>query len=134
MEEEKLVPDVIFLDIEMPGMTGMKLAETIVNTNFRCHIIFCTSYPQYALDAIELHIGGYLGYLLKPITKEAVEKEIGEIRFPAVDNFRDEDACKVCMEEGHRILVKTVCDWEVRIDVDTRKVLTVRNINKIHFD
>jgi hypothetical protein len=65
---------------------------------------------------------------------EAVEKEIGEIRFPAVDNFRDEDACKVCMEEGHRILVKTVCDWEVRIDVDTRKVLTVRNINKIHFD
>ena len=76
MEEEKLVPDVIFLDIEMPGMTGMKLAETIVNTNFRCHIIFCTSYPQYALDAIGLHIGGYLGYLLKPITKEAVEKEI----------------------------------------------------------
>ena len=76
IEEEKLVPDVIFLDIEMPGMTGMKLAETIVNTNFRCHIIFCTSYPQYALDAIGLHIGGYLGYLLKPITKEAVEKEI----------------------------------------------------------
>ena len=76
MEEEKLSPDVIFLDIEMPGMTGMKLAETIVEKNPKCHIIFCTSYPQYALDAIWLHVSGYLGYLLKPITKEAVEKEL----------------------------------------------------------
>ena len=80
MEEEKLSPDVIFLDIEMPGMTGMKLAETITNMNPKCHIVFCTSYPQYALDAIWLHVEGYLGYLLKPITKEAVEKEIQYIQ------------------------------------------------------
>ena len=76
MEEEKMFPDVFFLDIEMPGMTGMKLAETIVNMNPECHIIFCTSYSQYALDAIWLHVSGYLGYLLKPITREAVEKEL----------------------------------------------------------
>ena len=76
MEDEKMFPDVFFLDIEMPGMTGMKLAETIVNMNPECHIIFCTSYPQYALDAIWLHVSGYLGYLLKPITREAVEKEL----------------------------------------------------------
>ena len=76
MEEEKISPDVIFLDIEMPGMTGMKMAETVVNINPKCHIIFCTSYPQYALDAIWLHVEGHLGYLLKPITKEAVEKEL----------------------------------------------------------
>ena len=72
--------DILFLDIEMPGMTGMTLAETIANMNPKCHIIFCTSYPQYALDAIWLHVEGYLGYLLKPITKEAVEKEIQYIQ------------------------------------------------------
>ena len=72
MEEEKLSPDVIFLDIEMPGMTGMKLAETVVNMNPKCHIIFCTSYPQYALDAIWLHVEGHLGYLLKPIEQQVL--------------------------------------------------------------
>ncbi|MBQ5674841.1 MAG: response regulator, partial [Lachnospiraceae bacterium] len=41
MEEEKLSPDIIFLDIDMPGMTGMTLAETIANMNPKCHIIFC---------------------------------------------------------------------------------------------
>lgn len=76
IEEEQTFPDLIFLDIEMPGMTGMKLAESIVAINPKCRIIFCTSYAQYAIDAIGLHIEGYMGYLLKPITKEAVEKEL----------------------------------------------------------
>ena len=62
------------MDIFKIVLIGMTLEETIANMNPKCHIIFCTSYPQYALDAIWLHVEGYLGYLLKPITKEAVEK------------------------------------------------------------
>ena len=81
METENIFPDIIFLDIEMPGMSGIKLVEEIVAKNPNCKIIFCTSYPQYALDAIHLHIGGYMGYLLKPITKEALEKEIEYVKF-----------------------------------------------------
>lgn len=77
METEDIFPDIVFLDIEMPGMSGIQLAEKMVEKNPNCKIIFCTSYAQYALDAIQLHIGGYMGYLLKPITKEALEKEIG---------------------------------------------------------
>ena len=76
MEEEKKIPEVLFLDIEMPGISGMKFAELIVEKNPNCNIVFCTSYPQYAIDAIQLHVEGYMGYLLKPIAKEALEKEI----------------------------------------------------------
>lgn len=80
METENIFPDIIFLDIEMPGMSGINLAERMVAENPNCKIIFCTSYPQYALDAIQLHIGGYMGYLLKPITKAALEKELGYVK------------------------------------------------------
>ena len=90
METEKIFPDIIFLDIEMPGLSGIKLAEQIVTKNPNCKIIFCTSHPQYALDAIQLHIGGYMGYLLKPITKEALEAELGYIKskFQSMDSLR----------------------------------------------
>ena len=79
-EAKQLFPDIVFLDIEMPGMSGIQLAEKMVEKNPDCKIIFCTSYAQYALDAIQLHIGGYMGYLLKPITKEALEEEIRYIK------------------------------------------------------
>lgn len=90
METEEVFPDIIFLDIEMPGMSGIKLAEKIVSKNPDCKIIFCTSYSQYALDAIQLHIGGYMGYLLKPITKEALEAELGhmKLQFPSMESIR----------------------------------------------
>jgi two-component SAPR family response regulator len=79
MEKEDIIPDILFLDIEMPGISGMKFAEKIVAQNPNSNIIFCTSYPQYAIDAIQLHVEGYMGYLLKPITRNAVEKEISYI-------------------------------------------------------
>lgn len=78
MKEERLRPDIAFLDIEMPGMTGMGLAEAILEWDPECAIIFCTSYEQYAIDAIHLHVSSYLGYLLKPITAQALKKEIDQ--------------------------------------------------------
>lgn len=69
--------DVAFLDISMRGMGGLKLAEKIVELHPDCRIIFCTGYTQYALDAIQLHVSGYL---LKPITAEAVQRELDHIK------------------------------------------------------
>ena len=53
-------PDVVFLDIRMPGMSGIEAARMLFN---RCHIVFITAYDQYAIEAFEQ---GALDYLLKP--------------------------------------------------------------------
>ena len=69
--------DVAFLDISMRGIGGLALAEKISQMQPSCNIVFCTGYEQYALDAIQLRCSGYL---IKPITAEAVQKELDHIK------------------------------------------------------
>ena len=69
--------DVAFLDINMRGMGGLLLAEKLCALQPDCKIIFCTGYTEYALDAIQMHCAAYM---VKPITKEAVQKEIDYIK------------------------------------------------------
>lgn len=69
--------DMAFLDINMRGMGGLALAEKISEILPKCKIIFCTGYEEYALEAIKLRCSGYL---MKPITKEAVQNEINHIK------------------------------------------------------
>ena len=69
--------DVAFLDINMRGMGGLALAEKITEIQPHCRIVFCTGYEEYALNAIQLRCSGYL---IKPITPEAVQKEIDYIK------------------------------------------------------
>ena len=69
--------DVAFLDISMRGMNGLELAKSILNYHPDCKIIFCTGYTQYAVDAFQIHVSGYL---LKPVTAEAVQKELDYIK------------------------------------------------------
>ena len=69
--------DVAFLDISMRGMGGLTLAEKINQLQPDCKIVFCTGYEQYALDAIHLRCSGYL---IKPITAQAVQKELDHIK------------------------------------------------------
>ena len=69
--------DIAFLDINMRGMGGLALAEKITEIQPECKIVFCTGYEEYALNAIQLRCSGYL---MKPITQEAVQKEIDHIK------------------------------------------------------
>ena len=69
--------DVAFLDINMRGIGGLGLAEKLMAMQPRCRIIFCTGYEEYAVSAFQLHVSGYL---MKPITAEAVQKEIDHIK------------------------------------------------------
>ncbi|TMV48423.1 response regulator [Paenibacillus mesophilus] len=66
-----LAPDAAFLDIEMPKMSGLELAEHIASRDERVQIVFTTAYKQYALDAFRVQA---VDYLLKPVTPEAVQK------------------------------------------------------------
>ena len=69
--------DIAFLDINMRGIGGLGLAEKLMALHPRCKIVFCTGYEEYAVSAFQLHVSGYL---MKPITQEAVQKEIDHIK------------------------------------------------------
>ena len=90
--------DVAFLDISMRGMGGLKLAEKIVELHPDCRIIFCTGYTQYALDAIQLHVSGYL---LKPITAKAVQKELES----QLSTLPRQDIARQSIQTNGRIIV-----------------------------
>ena len=72
---EREQPDAVFLDIEMPGKTGLQLAEMLLQRNFKGNVVFTTAYNAYAIKAFRLSA---IDYLLKPIQEdqliEAVEK------------------------------------------------------------
>jgi DNA-binding LytR/AlgR family response regulator len=65
--------DLIFLDIQLPGMTGLNFLRSLSNPPF---VVFTTSYPEYALESYEFNV---IDYLLKPISYERFSKTIDKI-------------------------------------------------------
>ena len=65
--------DVAFLDIEMPEMSGLELAERLTEIDPYIKVIFITAYNQYALDAFRAHA---IGYLLKPLDNDELTEQI----------------------------------------------------------
>ncbi|TWI10232.1 LytR/AlgR family response regulator transcription factor [Aerolutibacter ruishenii] len=70
-------PDVAFLDIRMPGLTGLDVAAAAAETSPRTQIVFATAYDQYAIDAFER---GAVDYLLKPITAERLAATVQRLQ------------------------------------------------------
>lgn len=73
--------DVAFLDIHMRGITGVELAKQLKEINPKMNIIFVTGFDEYTGDAMRLRASGYV---MKPVTKEKLEAELEELRFPIV--------------------------------------------------
>ncbi|MCL2637249.1 MAG: response regulator [Oscillospiraceae bacterium] len=71
--------DIAFLDIKMWGMNGIAVAKKLKDYNPRINIIFVTAYTEYAIEALGLYPSGYI---LKAVTKEAVAREIENLRYP----------------------------------------------------
>lgn len=69
----ELVPDVLLLDISMPGMDGMTLARALQEDNASPAVIFCTAYQDQALDAFEVQA---VDYVVKPVRAERLEKAL----------------------------------------------------------
>ncbi|MGZ5199811.1 MAG: LytR/AlgR family response regulator transcription factor [Telluria sp.] len=67
-------PQVAFLDIRMPGLSGLEVAERIGKL---AHVVFVTAYDQYAVDAFD---AGAVDYLLKPVQPERLDKAVARIR------------------------------------------------------
>ncbi len=68
-----------FLDIEMGSVSGLDVCGELLRINPLTNVVFLTAYPSYAFDAWET---GACGFLLKPITAEAVRNQLGNLRHP----------------------------------------------------
>ncbi len=71
---DHVVPDVMFLDIQMPGLTGLQLAQHIRG---RCHVVFITAFDAHAIAAFEQ---GAIDYLLKPYDRARLALTVSRVK------------------------------------------------------
>jgi two-component system response regulator AlgR len=74
---EELSPDILLLDISMPGMDGMTLARTLQKGGLQPAVIFCTAYQNQALEAFEAEA---VDYLVKPVRSERLAQALEKAR------------------------------------------------------
>jgi len=68
--------DIVFLDIEMPGINGLQLAENLLEVNQELSIIFVTAFTEYAVQAFELDA---LDYIIKPVHPSRLKKTLERV-------------------------------------------------------
>ncbi|HWQ76439.1 MAG TPA: response regulator [Syntrophomonas sp.] len=87
-EMQSLKPDVAFLDIEMPDMSGLELAEKIIDSGIDIEIVFVTAYDKYALEAFRVNA---IDYILKPFSSDDIAQAITRLKrvkpLPAVSQM-----------------------------------------------
>ena len=74
-------PHIAFLDIRMPGLSGMDVAKKIADS---CWVVFITAYDQYAVEAFENEA---IDYILKPVTRERLEKTTDRLKKQIAASF-----------------------------------------------
>ena len=79
VENQGLTPDVVFADVELPGMNGLAMAVRIKCAAPEAKIIFVTAFPQYAARAYRLHANGYI---IKPVDAQRVREELDLLSLP----------------------------------------------------
>jgi DNA-binding LytR/AlgR family response regulator len=116
-------PDLVLLDIQMPGLDGFGVIEALEDPPV---VIFVTAYDQYAIRAFEVHA---LDYLLKPFSRERLAKAIGRAR-KALDGGRDHGAQLRGLLEGLAAEGRYLTRLAVR-DRDRIRVLEAERIDWI---
>ena len=74
---EEYQPELVMLDVQMPGLTGFEVARRVVQAGMDCHIVFVTAFDQYALDAFEVNA---VDYLLKPVEPGRLATAVERVR------------------------------------------------------
>jgi two-component system LytT family response regulator len=115
---EKLHPDLLFLDIQMPQMDGFAVLKTIPQENLP-HVIFVTAHDQYALKAFEVYA---LDYLLKPFDKERFRTALKR----AKSQVRRDQSSQV--SSGILALLEELQESNRHLDR-----LVIKNSGRIHF-
>jgi two-component system, LytTR family, response regulator len=106
--------DVVFLDISMPNITGLELADSIIQLEPKTFIVFQTAYSEFALDAFK---NGGMGYLVKPIESNDIKSVLDKIR-----NFKissDNQSKKILGKRGDKLYLIDINDiYYIKADLD----------------
>jgi two-component system LytT family response regulator len=113
-------PDIVFLDINMPGRIGLEIYEEFKMPNFK--IIFCTAYQQYAIDAIKKYA---FGYLLKPLDIDELDDILHKVDYELIEEQK-----QLQLEDKINILSSPVTSGEnVVLEIENGFILgNTRNI------
>ena len=123
---ENLQPDLVMLDIEMPGKTGFEVLESLSKTP---QIIFVTAYDEFAIKAFETNA---LDYILKPVEKERLEKALNKIKSEnksktnLADNDRLTREAQIFVKDGEKC-------WFVKLE-KVRLFESEGNYVRLYFD
>jgi two-component system LytT family response regulator len=123
---EKLKPQLVFLDIQMPEKSGFDLLEELIETPA---IIFTTAYDEYALKAFEVNA---LDYLLKPIEQDRLNDAISKIKKQIEDLKVERLRSKLLPHEKVFLRDGDKC-WYISLN-EIRLIESAGNYAKIHFD
>ena len=125
---QELKPDLLFLDIQMPGKSGFDLLEMLDSVP---EVIFTTAYDEYALKAFEVNA---LDYLLKPVQKERLQESISKLLAKLVPQADDNPAKSAQLGVSDQVFVKDGdrC-WFVKLS-EVRLFESEGNYIKVYFD
>lgn len=108
-------PDLVFLDIQMPGMGGFDVVKAIANEELPI-IIFATAFDKYAIQAFEAHA---TDYLLKPIEEERLEQ--------AIDRVREQISEHIAIEQNAK-LIDLIRNMDDPPQIELSEILTAKDI------
>lgn len=74
---EEYQPDLVMLDVQMPGLTGFEVARRVLEAGFEIQVVFVTAFDQYAIDAFEVNA---VDYLLKPVEPPRLATAVERVR------------------------------------------------------
>jgi two-component system, LytTR family, response regulator len=119
----KHAPDLVFLDIEMPGMTGIDLLRSFTNPGFQ--VVFVTAYDAYAVEAFRLSA---VDYLLKPVEADDVVKAVQKIKH---DIQKNQHSITARLEVLEKLLLNNTTPMETKIGIGMSDKIVFVNIHDI---
>jgi DNA-binding LytR/AlgR family response regulator len=118
---EKYKPDIIFLDIRMPGRTGIEIAAVLDQREFSPAVVFVTAYDEFALKSYEVNA---IDYILKPFEKSDIERVLRKMRKQYFRQDMELSTENIIPKEKVKMILQKFCCYkeEEMVIIDSQNI------------
>lgn len=102
--QSDVVFDIVFLDVEMKKMDGIKTGECLKEQNMKTQIVFITNYADYSMNAHKIHS---FGYIIKPVTYSAIAESLSSYKKLMAGNNSSNEFIRIKNDDGEEIKLNT---------------------------